>query len=99
DLKRSQRDTMRSMRNAMMDNHTAMNDAMEDGADSKVIQKLAEARGAAVATMSIQHAEMKKKVDAILTEEQRNTLASKGSSQFGQHQMGGRHQMGGHQNW
>lgn len=98
-LRRSQRDTMQSLRNAMMDNHTAMNDAMADGADSATIQKLAEARGATVTNMGIQHAEMKKKLDAILTEEQRNSLAAMDFSHFGQHQMGGRHQMGGHQSW
>lgn len=108
DLRRSQRDSMRNLRNlrdAMSDNHTAMRDAMDDGADAATIQKLAEVRGATVTTMSIQHAEMKKKVDAILTEEQRNSLASANFSNFGNHQMGGRHQMGrrhqmgGHQGW
>lgn len=99
DLRRSQRDSMRSLRDAMSDNHVAMRDAMEDGADSATIQKLAEARGATVTTMSIQHAEMKKKVDAILTEEQRNSLAAMEPSRFGKYQMGNRHKMGGHQGW
>jgi Spy/CpxP family protein refolding chaperone len=91
ELQRSQRDTMRSMRNAMSDNHRSMNDAMEDGADSATIQKLAEVRGAAVATMTMHRAEMQKKVDAILTPEQRDTLANLAPSSFGRHQMGGRH--------
>jgi Spy/CpxP family protein refolding chaperone len=91
ELQRSQRNTMRSMRNAMSDNHRSMNDAMEDGADSATIQKLAEARGAAVATMTMHRAEMQKKVDAILTPEQRDTLANLAPSSFGHQQMGGRH--------
>lgn len=99
DLQRDKRDTMRSLRDAMSDNHIAMRDAMEDGADSATIQKLAEARGATVSTMTVQHAEMQKKMDAILTEEQRNSLAKADFSKFGNHQMGGRHQMGGHQGW
>lgn len=105
DLQRTQRDKMRSLRDAMSDNHTAMFDAMEDGADSATIQKLAEARGATVTTMTVQRAEMKQKVDAILTEEQRNSLASVNGARFGNHQMGGRHkkggrhQMGGNQGW
>lgn len=46
-----------------------------------------------------QHAEMRKKVDAILTEEQREQLAQMQSSNFGHGPWGGRHQMGGHQGW
>jgi Spy/CpxP family protein refolding chaperone len=75
DLRRAQRDVMRSQRDAMQTNHVAMQDALEDGADSATIEKLAQQRGASVAAMTIQRAEMKRKVDAILTEEQRETLA------------------------
>ena len=49
--------------------------------------------------MTTQHAEMQKKVDAILTEEQREQLAAMQSSNFGHGPWGGRHQMGGHQGW
>lgn len=49
--------------------------------------------------MTIQHTEMKQKVDAILTEQQREQLAAMQSSNFGHGPWGGRHQMGGRQGW
>ena len=91
ELRKSQRDTMRSMRDAMSDNHAAIRNAMKDGANDATIQQLAEARGAAVTDMTLKRAEMKKKIDAILTEEQRNSLAAIEPSPFGKHRMGGHH--------
>ncbi len=96
DLRLAQRSAMRNLRDTINDNRTAIRDAIEDGADAATIQKLAETRGTAVTAMTIQQAEMRKKVDAILTEEQRNSLAIMAPSSFGGQRMGGRR---GGSNW
>jgi len=82
DLRRTQRDSMRAQRDAMSDNRDALRAAMRNGADAGIIKKLAEAQGAGVTAMIIHRAEMKKKVDAILTEEQRKQLANMGPVNF-----------------
>jgi len=83
DLRRTQRASMRSQRDAMADNRDALRTAIKNGAPAETIQKLAEAQGAAVTAMIIHRAEMKKKVDAILTEEQRKELVSMKTVNFG----------------
>lgn len=82
-LRNTQRASMRAQKDAMSDNRDALRAAMRNGADAETIKKLAEARGAAVTAMIIHRAEMKKKVDAILTEEQRKQLANMAATNFG----------------
>lgn len=82
-LRNTQRAGMRAQKDAMSDNRDALRAAMRSDADAETIKKLAEAQGAAVTAMIIHRAEMKKKVDAILTEEQRKQLENMAATNFG----------------
>ena len=82
-LRNTQRASMRAQKDAMSDNRDALRAAIRSDADAETIKKLAEAQGAAVTAMIIHRAEMKKKVDAILTEEQRKQLANMAATNFG----------------
>lgn len=75
-LRQSQQSLRLAQRQAMKENHKALREALQNNADAETIKRLAEAKGQAVTAMIMQRAEMKRKVDAILTEEQRKALAA-----------------------
>jgi Spy/CpxP family protein refolding chaperone len=65
---------MRDKFNTMRDNRNALRDAIQKGADEKEVRPLAEKQGQFVTEMIMTRAQMQKKVNAILTEEQRAEL-------------------------
>lgn len=73
-LFRAQRDNMLETKDKMQDNRQALRDAMRKGSQDKELRSLAETQGDLVTQMILARAEMRNKVDAILTEEQRAEL-------------------------
>jgi Spy/CpxP family protein refolding chaperone len=74
DIRSATRDAMRDLRDNMQDNRTDLHDAMADNADMTTIRSLAEKQGDQVARMIILRAEVRNKINSVLTEEQRQQL-------------------------
>lgn len=77
-LRNNQRDAMRATMQAMRDGRQELRDAVHNGADDATITAIAEKNGDIATAMMLQFADMKKQIDAILTEEQRQQLADSG---------------------
>lgn len=75
EIRSSAKDAMRDLRDDMQDNRRDLRDAMEKNADLETVRKLAQKQGDQVARMIMLRAEIRDKVDEILTEEQREQLA------------------------
>ena len=75
DVRSSAREAMRDLRDEMQDNRSDLRDAMSDNTDLETIRPLAEKQGDQVARMIMLRAEIRGKVDEILTQEQREELA------------------------
>lgn len=82
-LQKERRGQMRALGDAMRDIRRQLMDAMDDGADDKTVQALAEKAGDQMTARILARAEAKKKVDAILTDKQRKELQSYGAGGFG----------------
>ncbi|MES9947047.1 MAG: Spy/CpxP family protein refolding chaperone [Candidatus Thiodiazotropha sp.] len=74
DIRKATRDAMRDLRDAMQDNRTELRDAMIDNADMASIRSLAEKQGDQVTRMIVLRAEVRNKINSVLTEEQREQL-------------------------
>lgn len=90
DVRSSAREAMRDLRDEMQDNRSDLRDAMSDNADLETIRPLAEKQGDQVARMIMLRAEIRGKVDEILTPEQREELEDMRSwgKGFGRHGRG-----------
>ena len=75
DVRSSAREAIRDLRDEMQDSRSDLRDAMNDNADLETIRPLAEKQGDHVARMIMLRAEIRGKVDEILTPEQREELA------------------------
>ncbi|MFO7592582.1 MAG: Spy/CpxP family protein refolding chaperone [Pseudomonadota bacterium] len=73
-LLKEQRSGMREQREAMRENRKALREAMQGDADTKALQALADKQGEHVSAMIMARAQVREKVSAILTEEQRAEL-------------------------
>jgi Spy/CpxP family protein refolding chaperone len=82
-LRKEQRDAMRKQMDAMGDARDELRAAMDKGADTATIRKLADNQGAQIANMIVARAEMQQKLEAILTPEQREQLKSQRGQRFG----------------
>lgn len=80
---REQRDTMRDKMDAMRDNRRDLRDAMQDGADKEKLRELAQKQGEQVTEMILLRAQMRDKVNAVLTEEQRDELKNMPMKRYG----------------
>jgi Spy/CpxP family protein refolding chaperone len=74
DIRNTTRDAMRDLRDEMHDNRTELRDAMEDEADMQTIRGLAKKQGEQVTRMIVLRAEVRNKVNTVLSEEQRQQL-------------------------
>lgn len=74
DIRKATRDAMRDLRDEMQDNRTDLHDAMIDNADMASIRSLAEKQGDQVTRMIVLRAEVRNKINSVLTEEQREQL-------------------------
>ncbi len=75
DIRRSARDAMSDLRDEMQDNRGDLRDAMRDNADLETIRALALKQGDQVSRMIMLRAEIRNKIENVLTEEQRSQLA------------------------
>jgi protein CpxP len=75
DIRRSARDAMRDLRDEMQDNRGELREAMQENADLETIRGLALKQGDQVARMIMLRAEIRGKIDKVLTAEQRQQLA------------------------
>lgn len=82
-LRKEQRDVMRKQMDAMGDARDELRAAMDKGADTATIRKLADKQGAQIANMIVARSEAQQKLEAILTPEQREQLKSQGGQRFG----------------
>lgn len=73
-LIKEQRDTMRGKKDSMRESRQALRDAMQSGASKEELQALAEKQGDQVTAMIMARAQMRDRINAILTEEQRTEL-------------------------
>jgi protein CpxP len=69
------RDAMRKARNEMRDNREELHDAMIDNADLETIRGLAEKQGDHITRMIVLRAEIRGKIDSVLTEDQQKQLS------------------------
>lgn len=74
DLVKEQRTAMLEQKDAMQESRQALRDAMRNGATKDELQALADKQGKQVSTMIMARAQMRDKINAILTEEQRAEL-------------------------
>lgn len=77
-LRDQQREAFRTLRDASRDDRRALRDAMERGASLDEVRPLAEKQGKHVTEMIMLRAEMRQKLNAILTPEQQKQLKSEG---------------------
>ncbi|GAB4293404.1 MAG: hypothetical protein Kow0096_08960 [Thiohalomonadaceae bacterium] len=82
-LRKEQRDVMRKQMDAMDDTRDELRAAMDKGADTATIRKLADKQGAQIADMIVARAEMQQKLEAILTPEQRAQFRQQAQKCFG----------------
>ncbi len=75
-LMKEERKSMRDLMDAMQDNRDALQEAMRDNATADKIKPLAQKQGDQVAAMIVARAQMRDKINAILTEEQRKELSN-----------------------
>lgn len=73
-LFREQRDQMRDLRDEMQDNREDLRDAIEKDGDEKSLRKIAEKQGDLVTKMIMLRLQHREKLNALLTEEQREKL-------------------------
>jgi Spy/CpxP family protein refolding chaperone len=74
DIRKATRDAMRDLRDEMEDNRIDLHDAMAENADIDTIRKLAEKQGDQVASMVVLRAEVRNKINSVLTKEQQQQL-------------------------
>jgi Spy/CpxP family protein refolding chaperone len=77
DIHKSTRQSMFELMGAMQDNRMELREASRKNADMETIRDLAKKQGEQVERMIVLRAETRAKVDAVLTEEQRQQLRSK----------------------
>jgi Spy/CpxP family protein refolding chaperone len=76
EIRKEARGAMRSLRDDLHDNRADLRDAMIDNADLQTVRKLAEKQGDQVTRMIVLRAEIRNKVNSVLTAEQREELES-----------------------
>jgi Spy/CpxP family protein refolding chaperone len=74
DIRKATRTAMRDLREEMHDNRRDLRDAIEDNEDIETIRKLAKQQGDQVASMIVLRAEVRNKIDSVLSKEQRQQL-------------------------
>ncbi|WP_127478622.1 Spy/CpxP family protein refolding chaperone [Sulfurivermis fontis] len=82
-LRKEQRDAMRKQMDAMSDARDELRTALDKGADTATIRKLAEKQAAQIANMIVARAEMQQRLEAILTPEQRAQFREQAQQRFG----------------
>ncbi len=96
ELMRAERDSMRELRDAMQDNRDAITDAMQEDSNAGKIEPLAKKQGDLIAKMMISRAQLRDKVNAILTDEQRKEVQNiKPQKRV----YGDKHRQGSYQGW
>lgn len=75
-LMKEERKSMRDLMDAMQDNRDALQEAMRDNLTTDKIKPLAQKQGEQIAEMIVARAQIREKINAILTEEQRKELSS-----------------------
>jgi Spy/CpxP family protein refolding chaperone len=83
EIRRAARDSMTGLRDEMQDNHSDLREAMRDNADLETIRGLALKQGDQVTRMIMLRAEIRGKVDSVLTQEQRLQLSDMQSREKG----------------
>ena len=73
-LFKEQRNSMLDQKDAMRESRQALRDAMDKGASQEQLQALAKKQGDQVTAMIMARAQMRDKINAILTEDQRAQL-------------------------
>lgn len=73
---KEERKSMRDLSDAMQDNRDAMFEANQKNATADTIEPLAKEQGELVAKMTVARAKIRDKINAILTDEQRNELST-----------------------
>lgn len=71
------RDAMRDLRDAMRDTRSELRTAMRDSADLEIIRGLAEKQGERTTELILLRAQVRDKINAVLTEEQRQQLSER----------------------
>jgi Spy/CpxP family protein refolding chaperone len=74
EIRKTTRKSMRELRRAMRDNREDLRDAMDENADLETIRGLADKQGKQTARMIVLRAEIRDKVNAVLSEAQQKKL-------------------------
>lgn len=74
DIRKASRNAMRDLQDEMKDNRRDLRDAMQDDADIQTIRSLAKKQGDQVARMIVLRAEVRSKINTVLSEKQREQL-------------------------
>jgi Spy/CpxP family protein refolding chaperone len=82
-LRSERRGAMQTLRGQMRENRKALRDAARESAPQATVAALAEKQGDLVEQMIIERMDMRRKMDEILTEEQRQELAQKRKERHG----------------
>ncbi len=77
EIRNQARDEFRKLRDAMRDNRSDLRDAMDDNANIDTIRGLAQKQGEQMAQMIVLRAEIRQKINGVLTDEQRQQLADR----------------------
>jgi Spy/CpxP family protein refolding chaperone len=96
DLMKEERKTMRDLFDAMQDNRDDLQEAMQKSVPADEIKPLAKKQGDLVAEMTIARANLRDKINTILTEEQRKQLSEMKPQK---RTSGDDRDRGGHQGW
>jgi len=75
EIRKQARDEFRKLRDAMRDNHSDLRDAMADDSDLETIRGLAQKQGEQVMRMIVLRAEIRQKINGVLTDAQRQQLS------------------------
>ncbi len=74
-MMKEERNSLRDLMDAMQDNRDAMQDAMKDNLSADKIKPLAKKQGELITEMTMARARMRDRINAILTDEQRDELS------------------------
>ncbi|MGD8909413.1 MAG: Spy/CpxP family protein refolding chaperone [Chromatiales bacterium] len=75
EIRKTSRKSMRDLRRAMHDNRDELHDAMDDNADLETIRRLANKQGEQTARMIVLRAEIRDKINTVLSEAQQKQLS------------------------
>jgi Spy/CpxP family protein refolding chaperone len=75
EIRKAARKAMREMRHAMRDNRDELHDAIDDNANLETIRRLAGKQGEQSARMIVLRAEIREKINTVLSETQQKQLS------------------------